>query len=61
MKKNHPFPPSIIFILSLFSAILVLVIAAAYSRRSGNTNLEISKMHQLRYESIYKDNQTAAK
>lgn len=60
MKRTY-FPLSIIIIFSLFSVMFVVVISAAYFRRSGNTHVEISHMHQLRHDSIYKSNQTATK
>lgn len=35
-------------ILVIFMSLMVLVIIAAYSRRSGNTGLDMSKMQQIR-------------
>lgn len=37
-------------ILVIFMSIMVIVIATAYSRRSGNTGLDMSKIKQLRHQ-----------
>ncbi|MBA3957239.1 MAG: hypothetical protein H0X51_02430 [Parachlamydiaceae bacterium] len=46
--KQRPFPPSILFVLTLFLSIMIFVIGYAYSRRSGNTGLDMSKIHHIR-------------
>jgi hypothetical protein len=38
----------IIGFISLFGSLMVLVIVMAYSRQSGNTGLDMAKIHELR-------------
>lgn len=38
----------VIFTLALFGSMLVFVTGAAYARKSGNTGLDMAKIHLLR-------------
>jgi len=43
------------FVFLLFAGLMVIVTAVAYSKRSGNTGLDMSKVQQLRYEAVYSE------
>lgn len=45
---------SVLLIFLAFSVLMLVVTIVAYSRLSGNTGLDMSKMQQLRHDSVYK-------
>ena len=50
-KKNRT-PKSILFMMLLFGSMICLVIAQAYTRRSGNTGIDTAKIQQIRYAPV---------
>ena len=42
-------PKSILAMLLIFGSMMGIVIATAYTRRSGNTGIDVAKIHQARF------------
>lgn len=47
-SKKRKMPVAIVLVLLVFLGVLVMAVGMAYSRRSGNTGLDMSKIHHLR-------------
>lgn len=52
MSTLQPFPRLMTVVLTLFFTIMALVVGMAYARRSGNTGLDMAKIHLIRQKDI---------
>lgn len=48
-SKSRWFQKTAVALFCAFAGLMILVIVAAYSRKSGNTGLDMAKIKQLRY------------
>lgn len=52
MSTLQPFPRLLALVLTLFFTIMLVVVGFAYTRRSGNTGLDMAKIHLIRQKDI---------
>lgn len=50
---------SVAFIFILFSIVLVVVTISAYTRQSGVTKIDMSKVQELRRQAVYSNQNSA--
>lgn len=46
------FPLSLTLVISIFFATMVIVVITCYSRRSGNTGLDMAKIYKIRHATV---------
>lgn len=61
LSKSRWFQKAYIGIFCLFMGMIVLVIAVAYSRRSGNSGLDMAKIQQIRQSVAHVNRDDSAK